>query len=625
VYAYRSELDAWRDARQPGVPAGALHAPEEPADGLEAAQEGERPRGESLPRWVTPWRVAGLVVIGISCIAALLRFSYPWPATHSTRRFPSRGASNLVAVTVFENRTGDASLGPIGRLAADHVISAIARVSTATVNPEAHASARAIGEAPEGGATAIAGQSGAALVVTGAYYLRDEGLEFQTRILAGETGRLLHALDPVSGTLAPSDAAFERLRQKVAGAVAIHFDEFFGGLGVVSHAPTLDAYREYRAGHEIFDRDYPRALAHLERALAIDPDFWMPRMVMVFAYLNLRQEADVQKVQQAMVRQRDRLTPAERLFVDYLTELVNGRYPEAFRALDDLAQLVPRSWGVNFNLGLLALMLNRPRTTIEVYDRLPFDERHVLHRIGIWRLGFLSQALHLVEEYERELDQTKLAQRAEPASLKHLASEVRALAALGRTADITGVIDRSLSITPTSGSPERVMEAAAVELRAHGHRETSLAVAARAVDWLRSRPADTAATQAHREDLANALYLNEQWEEARSLFAALEAEDPARTSFVGPLGTIAARQGDAAEARAVSEKLRNFSQPFLFGSHTYWRSCIAALLGDRQSAVDLLRESFAQGGEYRLGLHNDPDLERLRDYPPFLDFVRPRN
>jgi predicted Zn-dependent protease len=169
------------------------------------------------------------------------------------------------------------------------------------------------------------------------------------------------------------------------------------------------------------------------------------------------------------------------------------------------------------------------------------------------------------------------------------------------------------------------METAAVELRAHGHREASLAVAARAVEWLRSRPAGTAATTARREDLANALYLMEQWEDARSLFSALAAEDPERVTFLGPLGTIAARRGDAAEARAVSEKLRHSTQPHLFGSHTYWRACIAALLGERQAAVDLLRESFAQGAEYRLGLHHDPDLEQLRDYPPFMDLMRPKD
>ena len=65
--------------------------------------------------------------------------------------------------------------------------------------------------------------------------------------------------------------ALERLAQKVAGAVAIHFDSFFGGLEVVSHPPTLDAYREYRAGLETFASDYPRALTHLGRALEKDP------------------------------------------------------------------------------------------------------------------------------------------------------------------------------------------------------------------------------------------------------------------------------------------------------------------------------------------------------------------
>jgi hypothetical protein len=128
-------------------------------------------------------------------------------------------------------------------MAADRVIGAVAHVTTAAVMPKAIAGD---GGAGERSPAATDSPAGAALIVAGAYYLQNDRLEFHARILEGETGRLLHALDPVTGPLDASDEAFERLGQRVAGAVAIHFDEFFGGLHIVSHAPTLDAYREYR-------------------------------------------------------------------------------------------------------------------------------------------------------------------------------------------------------------------------------------------------------------------------------------------------------------------------------------------------------------------------------------------
>jgi hypothetical protein len=62
----------------------------------------------------------------------------------------------------------------------------------------------------------------------------------------------------------------------------------------------------------------------------------------------------------------------------------------------------------------------------------------------------------------------------------------------------------------------------------------------------------------------------------------------------------------------------------LFGSHTYWRACIAAHLGDKQKAVKLLKEAFNQGQNYGVYLHNDMELEPLRDYPPFQELIKPK-
>src|SRR5690606_22873106 len=98
------------------------------------------------------------------------------------------------------------------------------------------------------------------------------------------SGRLLHAFAPLTALRDAPEDAMVRLERQVAGAVAIHFDDFFGGLVNVSDTPTIEAYREYRAGLEIFAWDYARSLAHLQRALDADPGFWLPRVIMFFAY-----------------------------------------------------------------------------------------------------------------------------------------------------------------------------------------------------------------------------------------------------------------------------------------------------------------------------------------------------
>ena len=154
----------------------------------------------------------------------------------------------------------------------------------------------------------------------------------------------------------------------------------------MSQPPTLDAYREYRAGLEIFSWDYPRALAHLQRALDADPEFWLPHVITDFAYGNMG-ESNKDREQLALIeRDRERRTPAERLFIDYLREAREGRLLEALQVLRDLEGVMPDSLVVNFNIVAQSLSQNRPREARDTYDRLPSDMRTLRHSIGTWRL-----------------------------------------------------------------------------------------------------------------------------------------------------------------------------------------------------------------------------------------------
>ena len=74
----------------------------------------------------------------------------------------------------------------------------------------------------------------------------------------------------------------------------------------------------------------------------------------------------------------------------------------------------------------------------------------------------------------------------------------------------------------------------------------------------------------------------------------------------------------------MSEELANVDFSFLNGIHTLWRGRIAALLGDREEAMALLLEAHAQGRPFGWSWHRDVDLESLRDYPPFQEFLRPK-
>jgi predicted Zn-dependent protease len=184
------------------------------------------------------------------------------------------------------------------------------------------------------------------------------------------------------------------------------------------------------------------------------------------------------------------------------------------------------------------------------------------------------------------------------------------------------------------GTPGVVMLAAAEELRVHGHREDSIQMAERAADWYRSRTGDEAKRETNRECFGESLYRAERWNEARPVFKSLAAGKPADVAYKGWLGAIAARNGDRATAERISDELSRVDPKFLFGIDALWRAQIAAVLGDKDGAVALLKESIARGTgiskarreQYGYGFlyPHLMDLESLRGYAPFEELVKPK-
>ena len=183
------------------------------------------------------------------------------------------------------------------------------------------------------------------------------------------------------------------------------------------------------------------------------------------------------------------------------------------------------------------------------------------------------------------------------------------------------------------GTPGYVMLSAAEELRAHGHREASLKMAGRAVEWYRSRTGEEARREDTRSGLGDSLYQAERWAEAEAVFGALAAEHPDNINYKGRLGALAARRGDRAEALRISEELRSLDRPHLYGNHTFRSARIIALLGDKEHAFALLREAVAQGygsaeepESYGYGFiyPHSMDLESLRGYSPFEELIKPK-
>ncbi|MDH7512468.1 MAG: tetratricopeptide repeat protein [Clostridiales bacterium] len=428
----------------------------------------------------------------------------------------------------------------------------------------------------------------------------------------------------VTGQKDNPNEAVETLQQRTMGAIATYYAIQTGGFVTIS-PPTFEAYQEYLRGIELFGKDYSQALEHLGKAEELDPAFLLPKTIIATAYSNQGNYEKAREILEELNQKKTQLDPLTRLSVDARMASLRGQNEEALRYSRQLASLAPNVGTTRYLIGLYELRLNRPQKTIKEFSKFNERNREISRwGSGSWLFDVWAEAYHILGNFKKELEVAKKGEKYYPEEVRFLAVEARSFAAQGKIDKLREVIERSLTTTSPTTTPADVMVEGASELRAHGNKEEAIKMAGEAVEWYKARSAEEAAKEINRYDLAGALYLAERWGEAQAIFEALLAAKPDNISYKGNLGTIAARLGDREKALRISDELKALTKPYLFGDHAYWRACIASLLGDKEQAVALLRESFAQGGTYGVYLHRDMDLEPLRDYPPFQGLIKPK-
>ncbi len=531
---------------------------------------------------------------------------------------------NLVAVAVFENKTGDPKLEPIGSMAAERIMQGLEQVGGFTVAPMPPAEALAAGAKGKDRLRVLAGITGAGKIVHGDYFLRGDTIQFHAWVQDMAAGKNIVPLEPAGGPASDPAAALEPLRLRLMGGLACVFDPFIKDFFLVMREPpNIAAYRDYLEGARAFGRmEYVKAAELMLRAAASDPNFRMALFQASVAYFNLAQYDKAEELSSRIESDRALLSKGESQLLNWLQAMLHGDSEAKFRSVRQIvAMQTGTTW--NYQNGLDANRCNYPREAVKVlalWD--PYSEANRDWARNYW--GVLTTAHRMLGSHKQELKAARRGRKQFPESLRMLYYEAAALAALGRVEDIDRLYEESKSLAPSVPySPGTVMLRAGRELRAHGFREDSVRVLNQALQWFESRTSPEITSEDNRSDRALTLYILDRLDEAKGLLDGLRADFPAKVNYLGGLGTAAARKGEKEEALRISKELEEDKRPYLFGGPTYWRARIAALLGDKEGAVSLLRQAIKQGFSYA-NLQSIVDFESLAGYPPFVQLMKPK-
>ena len=564
--------------------------------------------------------VAGAVLLLV--VAAVLAW-HPW----ARRAGGDTGAANRVIVLPYDNETGDPALEPVGRMTADWITEGLAQtgevqfVPTLMVAQELSSPGARVGAPDRLQRVARALEAG--IAVSGSYYRQGDSLEFHSSVVDVGTGRSLGVVEVVRGPLADPSPAIELVRSRVAAVLAYKLSSLGWELPAGARPPSYDAFRAYAAGMERWVAgDYLAAAPQFERAYQLDTTYLRALIIAAFAYGNAGERPRGESVARILVPRKQRLSPYDRYRLEFW--LAGTDFEAALRPLRAATALVPIGTA-RWALVLTLLRAGRPHEALENFEAFVQHGMTDLwwSMAAIW--DFRAELLHVLGEHEQEWEVARQARARLPASLLVMEDQGVALAALGRLGQLPALVDEVVATAPQPQiTPGDVLLEVARELRAHGHREDALAMAGRGLAWLDAQGAAAhsgAATAALRVRL---LYAAERWDSAARALAPLVRDSTQRLAYLGFSGVLAARRGAPDSALSVVAALGRLSAPAQAGPSAVWRARIAAVLGRRDEALDLLRQGLRSGYAFGGWLHADQDLLVLHGYAPFEALLRPR-
>ncbi len=531
--------------------------------------------------------------------------------------------SNRVVVTAFSNQTGDPSLDPLGRRAAEMVSQGLKTIVGIEVAPVARFDLGQQSSVEEKDFRRIAKNTKAAIVIAGEYYLQGENLTFHSNIYDANKQRLSPSPEPISGQRKDPSEALDLLRRRLMSVVlGIHDPRMEIWLISSSYTPEYEALVEFIKGMELFLRGkQTTSIEYFDRAAEIDPNYVLPLLVAAIAHAN-GDRFTIAAQYLEKIKKIPILSQGERSHQNWLDAWLKGDNESMFRITQQLEALAPGT-AQSFELGLEANFTNRPHIAIEALARLDPEGVFMKDWIGYWSV--LTQAHHMIGNHKQELKEAIKAQKQYPGSWSPLSYKIEALSAMGDLDEVYKVLEESKA-KPLTGywNPARLMARAGTEFKAHGYGKAAAEMFEQALSWLRQRSPEEIQSDSMKYQFAWTLINTQNLTEADTVLRDLIELYPERLYYLGSLGLTAAKKGEREEALRISEQIKNWNKPYLFGEDLFWQAAIAAALGENDRAIAFLQDAITQGVTYR-DVYCIIELEPLWDYPAFIELIKPRD
>ena len=592
----------------------------------EMSGKGERVL-DRKPRMKSVIRLASMGFVAMT-IGAVLFWVLGSQRAGNTNLLGEEIREEKVAVSVFENFTGDENLDALGYLGSEWISSGLRELEIRTVSPEmVRQNKDQIGILPNNpqNEPSFAEITGAKFVITGSYYLQKDSILLNTRLSSTETGEEVYNFPKLMGHKDQKEALVEEARQYLLGYWVLKKNQKLPNLS----PPKYEAYQIYLTCMLNQPDCY-------QKVLAIDPDLMLARVW--FMYVSgLRGDDSTYLANQKYVEERwGQCTEFERNIFLFSSGMWEGDFQAASDALEANYQLDSADlFIIHESAYILLTAINQPEKAVKRFQRI-FEKISLFER----KVPYNSYALYMrslnrsgaFQEASNFFASLSDSQRKEHGS--HLINPlIKSFIHQNRIEEVKQVIAQW-----GNRNQDHVRAAYYFSYLYPETTENPFA------DGLRKKmtiPWKNSGNRLNMASMTHAHFVLKEWEAATDSLLSLKRRNDNQPvpsprlegEIEAMLGSIYAHQGKREEALIQLEKIKQlgaqyFDQSLAIkgrGRTPYLMARIYAVLGEKAKAVEMLQLSRDQGGFNLAGrLDMNLDFVNLKGYPPYEELIRPK-
>lgn len=577
------------------------------------------------PKW---WIITGTVTILV--LSSLLFI--PGKRNRNDTKI-ALGENNRLVILPFTNRTGDSSLNGIGDIASSWLSNQLAELKMIRTVPyftvKQYQSYIGVVPGDPGERPTFRELVGARYLVAGDYYLKQNKIYFNARFVDASTLEPIYDFPVMQGDRDSVMDIIERVRLKIAGLIT-NLDEVRLGK---RKPPDYEAYKIFLTGlHQMSaGLAVPESRMQLEKAAAMEPEFVMPRIFLIWFYKGRQLDSLLQQIAGI-----PGISRYEKNVHDMIYHLCNNGYTASLNiALKNLEEY-PGDYFFNLFAGHNAKSLFMPQLAIrvlnQVHEPLPNNEGGVWHYYKVWNY---TESLLMLGRYQEALGYLQsIPLENYNLAVPHLL--INTQVGLGKKKEeIEELIARigrekmKYLIGRYTVDEQKLMAdyytAAAYEFCLGGNREASVYFAEKAVFFFEH----ISGQQAYHFDMADALYLSDNPQRTKDHLQRQLKKDPASDELLIYLAQVEAALGNEDAAMQIFARYEPLPGVYWrrheFRYQTdYLKARLFALLGKEDQAVSLIARALEKGQLcHYYDFNRDVFLRSLFDNSSFHELIQP--